>query len=184
MNRWLLLFFFLPVLAFAAIPTWKVIPDQSSIKFTATQNNAPVSGTFKTFSADIHFDPEQLNGSSVKVTVDMDSMVTAYADVAATLKTPEWFDVKQFPHAVFQATQFKKIGEKTYQAEGTLTIRDKTLPVVLPFTLESFSKTSATVIGNMILKRTQFNVGSGEWAKTTEIKDDVKVEFKVVASAG
>jgi len=184
MKRWLLLFLFLPVLTFAAVPAWKVIPDQSFIKFTATQNNAPVSGTFKTFSADIHFDPTQLNASSVKVTINIDSLSTSYSDVATALKTAEWFDVKQFPRAVFQATQFTKIGDNIYRADGTLTIRDKTLPIALPFILERYSKTAAEATGKITIKRTQFNVGSGQWASTKEVKDDVQIELKIVASAG
>ena len=50
-----------PTLTHATTPKWNIIPGDSTISFTATQNNAPVMGQFKDFSGDIAFDPTQLN---------------------------------------------------------------------------------------------------------------------------
>lgn len=177
-----LVLFIFPILAKAAAPAWQMVPKDSTITFTATQNNSPVSGVFKTFSSEINFDPSALDSSSVKITVDTGSVSTSYKEVGETLKAPEWFDVKIFPQAIFTANHFTKTGDKTYKAEGTLTIRDKTVPVVLTFNLEEYSATKARVKGETSLKRTQFGVGSGDWAKTDEVKDDVKVEFTLVAT--
>ncbi len=166
-----------PMISIAAIPAWEIKPKESSISFTATQNNAPVSGKFTTFSGLIHFDPNELSTSDVTITIDMNSVSTPYAEVAKTLKTAEWFNIATFPNAVFKANKFTKTGDKTYQAQGSLTIRDKTVPVVLTFTLENYSKTQALVKGSTDLKRLAFNVGQGEWSKTDAVKDEVKVDF-------
>jgi len=175
--------FFMTVLTYAAVPNWKIVPNESSISFTATQNNAPMSGSFKTFSGDIHFDPAQLADSHVKINIALDSVTTSYKEVGDTLKTADWFDISAFPQAVFTADKFKKISDKTFEADGTLTLRDKTVPVVLHFVLEDYSSTHARAKGTVVLKRTAFGVGQGDWAKTDEIKDEVKVEFVVVATA-
>lgn len=177
------LIFCLCAAAGAAPTMWKIIPDGSSIKFTATQNGAPVSGDFKTFSGEINFDPDQLDKSNVQITIDIASVSAAYKEVTDTLKTADWFDVTAFPKAVFKADHFTKTDNNTYQATGTLTIRDKTQPVVLTFTLPEYSKTKALAKGETTLKRSTFGVGKGEWAKTDEIKDEVKVEFVLAASA-
>lgn len=169
--------FFISSVVFAELPAWQIVPAESSITFTATQNNAPVSGKFKTFTGDIHFDPTQLGASQVSITVDIASVSTSYAEVQDALKTPAWFNVKVFPQAVFKANSFTKTGDKTYEAKGTLTIRDKTQPVVLTFSLDDYSATNANVKGSTTLKRTQFGVGQGEWAATDGVKDDVKVDF-------
>lgn len=177
----LLLILLTPAFAFAAVPTWEIVPNQSSITFTATQNGAPVTGQFKKFTGEIHFDVNQLNTSNVKITIDMNSVNVGYGEVASTLKTPDWFNVKAFPQAVFQADKFIKTGEDTYQAMGTLTIRDKTIPVTLNFSGKEDDQHIAHLKGSTMLKRTAFGVGQGDWAKTDNIKDDVKVEFILTA---
>lgn len=172
-----LITFLLPTLATAAATTWTIVSADSKITFTATQNNAPVSGIFKTFTGTINFDPAQLASSNVHIVVDMNSVITSYNEVENNLKTADWFNVKIFPQAVFTANNFTKIANNTYQAKGNLTIRDKTLPIVLTFVLDQYSNTKAHATGSTTLKRTAFGVGQGDWASTDEIKDDVKVDF-------
>ena len=75
-----------------------------------------------------------------------------------------------------------KTGDKTYKAEGTLTIRDKTQPVTLTFKEEENTVSKGRIKGSTTLKRTDFGVGQGEWADTKAIKDEVLVEFEVTAT--
>lgn len=172
----------LPMLAMADLPKWQIIPDKSSITFTATQNNAPVTGQFKTFTGEINFDTEQLSNSNVTITVDIGSVTTSYAEIAETLKKPDWFDVKIFPKATFKATSFSKMGEHSYQANGTLTLRDKSAPLTLTFDLKPITKTTSVATGETTLQRTAFGIGKGEWANTDSVKDEVKVNFTLTAT--
>jgi polyisoprenoid-binding protein YceI len=169
-------------LMLAAVPTWKMVPADSSISFIATQNDAPVKGQFKKFEGDIAFDPSQLNESHVNISVTLSSVTTSYDEVVKALQSPDWFNPKVFPKAEFKSTSFTKTGDKTYQANGILTIRDKTIPVVLIFTLKEYTDTKASVVGSTNLKRTDFGVGQGEWAKTDGVKDEVKVDFTINAT--
>lgn len=173
--------FIWPVFSFADIPTWQILPQQSSLTFIATQNGAPAAGKFTDFTGDIIFDPAQLKASHIRIVVNMASVATDYADVANTLKTSDWFNSSIFPQAIFTASNFTKTADKTFKANGNLTIRDKTLPVVLDFTLDEFSQTKARAKGSVVLKRLLFGVGQGEWQKTDNIKDEVQVEFIVNA---
>lgn len=182
MKKLLFALLLLPIMVFAAAPAWNIVPNESSISFTATQNGAPVTGQFKKFTGEVNFDPAQLKEDKVKIIVDMNSVAVSYAQITDTLKTPDWFNVKVFPQAIFKTNKFTKTGDKTYQADGTLTIRDKTIPIKLDFTLEEYAKDKARVKGSTVLKRTQFGIGQGEWAKTDNVKDDVKVEFTLVAN--
>src|SRR5262245_57300982 len=88
---------FVPLITVAAVPSWQIVPDKSSLTFTGVQNDAPVSGKFKKFTGDIKFDPAQLNASSVKIVVDTNSVFTSYSDLVDALKTADWFNVKLFP---------------------------------------------------------------------------------------
>jgi len=162
-------------------PVWKIVPERSKLTFIATQNGAPVKGEFKKFTGEIHFDLNQLKDSSVKIVVDMGSLSSSYEDLTTTLKTPDWFDMKMFPQAIFTAAQFVKTGDNQYDANGTLTIRDKSQPVTLHFTATQSSASNAMVSGYTTVKRTVFGVGQGEWSSVNEIKDDVRVDFVVSA---
>lgn len=168
---------------FAAQPqAWKIVPEQSKLTFTATQNNAPISGEFKTFTGDIHFDPAQLASSNVRIVVDMTSVDVSYKEALDALKGADWFNVKLFPQAIFKASNFTKTGDNTYQANGTLTIRDKSSPITLTFIIDEYTKTGARAHGSTMLKRAVFGVGQGEWAKTDVVKDDVEVKFTLTGS--
>ena len=176
-----ILILLLPLFANAAVPVWQIVPNESSITFTGIQNDAPASGKFKKFTGTINFDPDQLNESKVRIVIDMNSVSTSYSDFTSTLITDDWFNVKLFPEAIFEATQFKKIGDNQYQTTGTLTIRDKTVPVILSFESKELSKTKAFVNGSTTLKRTLFGIGQGEWADTDAVKDNVQVNFDITA---
>ncbi|KTC84849.1 putative YceI-like family protein [Legionella brunensis] len=111
----------------------------------------------------------------------MTSLSSSYSDLKDTLLTTDWFNVQLFPTAEFKATNFNKTGDNSYEANGVLTIRDKSAPVKLIFTAQETSSDTALVVGETTLKRSTFGVGQGEWASTEEIKDEVKVNFKIVA---
>lgn len=180
LKKWLFtLLVLLPVVSIAAVPSWKIVPNESSLTFTATQNGAPVTGTFKNFSGEINFDINRLNDSNVKIIVDVSSITDPYNQLSDTLKAPEWFNIKIFPRAIFQSNGFVKTGDKTFQVKGTLTIRDKTLPITLTFTQEEYTSTKARMKGSTTIKRTAFGVGQGEWADTKTVMDDVQVDFTV-----
>lgn len=171
----------IPLKSIAVVPSWEIVQNKSSLAFTGTQNGAPVSGEFKRFTGEIHFDPEQLNASSVKIVVDVGSIADPYNQLVDTLKDTDWFNTKVFPQAVFKSNHFIKKGDKLYQADGTLTIRNKTLPVTLDFTQEEYTPNKARIKGSTTIKRTAFGVGQGEWADTKTIKDDVRIQFSITA---
>ncbi len=166
-----------PSLCFASV--WKIVPDKSSITFTATQNNAPVSGSFKSFEGVIGFNPKELDGSQVSVAVNINSVTTTYAELTTTLLGPDWFNVKQYPQAQFKADKITKVKDNQYEVQGDLTIRDKTVKITVPFEVKQYSDSSAVFVGHVSLKRLLFGVGQGDWAKTDQVKDEVDVNFTI-----
>lgn len=148
----------LPLELKAAVQKWEILKDKSNVTFTATQNNSPVTGEFKAISGEINFDANQLSLSNVNIIIDMNSVTTSYAEIATTLKTPEWFDVKTYPKATFKATSFNKVGENSYQATGLLTLRNKSSTITLPFELKQITPI------------------------TTEAKGEVEINFTLTAT--
>jgi len=172
---------FFTTIVLADVPQWQIVQKESSLSFTATQNNAPTIGKFNDFSGDIFFDPNQLKESHVHIVVDMTSVSTSYTEIADTLKSADWFNIASYPQAVFTASDFIKTGDKSYRANGKLMIRGKNEPIVMDFKLDEYTEKTAKVEGSVILKRLAFGIGQGEWQKTNNIKDEVKVSFVVNA---
>lgn len=172
----------LGTLAATAAPSyWQIVPAESQLTFTATQNGAAVTGSFKNFTGTIYVDPNDVTVGNIDIQVDINSLIVSYADLQKTLLSPEWFNPAKFPKAEFKSSEFKKTGNNTYEAKGTLSIRDKSQPVVLSFTAAPLNAERNEVTGSAMIRRNDFGVGQGEWASTNDIKNEVTIKFKVVA---
>ena len=70
------------------------------------------------------------------------------------------------------------MGGGKFQVDGTLTINGSAQKVSLPVTLTQ-SGTTTTAAGTLALKRLAFKIGDGDWADTSMVADEVKVDFKL-----
>lgn len=169
-----------PLISLAIPPTWKLAPESSTLEFIATQNNAPVKGTFKHLESNIQFSPTELSQSHIQFEVYTDSITMGLQELAELLKTKEWLSSPLFPKAVFTSKTITKQDNEHFVTEGELQIKGKTLPVQIKFTLVEYTPNQAHVKGTMILHRTDFSLGEGEWASTTEIQDNVTIQFNLL----
>jgi len=154
--------------AVAAPSTWVVDPG-SKLTFQGAMNGQAFNGTFKRWSAQIVFDPKALAASKAVVTVNVASGVTGDADRDQALPTDDWLAASKFAQAAFATRDFRDLGGGKYVADGDLTIRGVKRPVTLPFTLVINGDT-ARMNGAIVLNRTAFGVGQGQW-KTGEVVD-------------
>jgi polyisoprenoid-binding protein YceI len=181
------LLFALPLLAVmsATLPAqaanWTVDPAKSHLSFSGSQTGAPFQGSFGKWTAEIAFDPAHPEAAHAKVTIDLASAKTGDTQRDTALPQPEWFDVKAFPRASFEATGFIAKGGDAYETPGKLTIRDVSKEIVLPFTL-TIAGNSATAKGHLTLLRTNFGVGQGEWSSNEWVAFEVGVDFDLVAT--
>lgn len=173
------------VAAVAAFPAsakeWTVDPAQSRLGFEASFAGAPFSGTFKQWTAAITFDPADLAGASVVVTVDMTSADTGDSERDTNLASGDWFASERFPTARFEAQSFAETAPGQYAATGTLTIRDVTQPLTLPFSL-TISAGTAKAEGAVQILRNAYGVGQGQWSVATPVPHEVNVTFSLVAN--
>jgi polyisoprenoid-binding protein YceI len=168
--------------AWAEAPAYSMIKEKSFLKFVAIQNNAPVEGKFDNFTADIHFNSSKPEEGSIAVEVAVGSLVSGNEEVAKNLKLPEWLSIEMFPKAVFKSKTISRMPmSNNYYADGDLTLRGKTVPVVLNFQLEEHDNGRTIATGFVTLHRKDFGVGQGQWASDDVVKDEVRVEFRIVA---
>lgn len=165
----------------AAAPGWVVDHSQSRLGFDAVANGQAFSGKFGKWDAVILFDPDQLEKSSAQVTIDMNSPDSGDPTRDTTLPEEEWFSTTLFPHATFRTDTIRAGDEAgSYVADGTLTIRNVSKQVSLPFTL-AIEDDIAKMQGSLTINRTDFGVGQGAWVSPNSVAFEVKVNVEVTA---
>jgi cytochrome b561/polyisoprenoid-binding protein YceI len=166
----------------AAVTNWIVDKSATTIAFATTFSGEAINGGFGTYTANIAFDPERLEDSHVRVTIDLASVNSSDADRDGTLKSDAFFNVAVTPKAVYEASSFTKTDATHFIARGRLTMHGATKPLNLPFTLNIDSGV-AIMSGAVDLDRTAFGVGSGDWAKTDSVPARVTVKINLKANA-
>lgn len=89
-------------------------------------------GRFQDFDASLNFDPENIENSSVEVIVNTASIDVNLPEFEEDLRGGSWFDVENFPQAVFRTTNFvEQVDEDTFIFAGDLTLTGNTAPLNL-----------------------------------------------------
>ena len=161
-----------------SVTEWRIDANRSKLGFVAFYDNIPFNATFKKFSARIFFDATALDRSSFEATVDIRSVDSDSPDRDEGMLEKAWFDTGQYPMATFTTSSFKTGGNSNqFRADGRLTIKGTAQEVTLPFTWDVIDKTKQTarLSGELPLRRTDFSIGSGEWATDDTIGFNVKV---------
>ncbi len=166
--------------AWAAPSQWTVDKAASKLGFRSTFAAQPVEGTFRRWDAQISFDPKALAASKAVVSVDMVSAATGDSGRDQALPTRDWFDAARFPRATFTTTSFKDLGGGRYQAQGVLSLRGVSRAVTLPFTL-AIAGDLAKMTGVLIVNRSLFGVGQGQFKSAETIPTDVTVNVALTA---
>ena len=118
-------------LAMAQTSTW--VPDKahSEVDFSILHLGlSKVHGRFGSIGGSIVMDDADVSKYTVNVTIDVSSVDTGVAQRDNDLKSPNFFDVAQFPTATFVSTSVTKSGGGLTVA-GNLTLHGVTKPVTL-----------------------------------------------------
>lgn len=150
----------------------------SSLVFAGSYQGEVFTGRFPDFSTRLTFDPAQLAGSRLDVTIPLASATTANADYDTQLRGPAFFDAGTFTRARYSATRFRALGGNRYAADGTLSLRGLSRPVTLTFTWTPGAR--PVLDGKASVKRLDFGVGGGDWADTGLIANAIAISAKVM----
>ncbi len=150
----------------------------SSLTFATQYEGEVFSGKLPNFATKLSFDPAQLATSKLDVIIPLAGVTTANTDRDDALKGGDFFAIGKFPQARYTATKFRSLGANQYAADGTLSLRGVTRPVVLTFTWTPGAQ--PVLNGKATVKRLDFGVGGGDWADTALIPNEVAVSTKVV----
>jgi polyisoprenoid-binding protein YceI len=158
-----------------------VQPARSQLTFTYKQMGVPVQGKFGKFATQLAFDPAQPAAARITVQIDTTRIDAGSTEASDEIVGKAWFNSKAFPVATFTASNFQALGGGRFQAPGQLTLKGKTRPITLPFTLKA-DASGGSFSGSFILRRSDFQIGEGEWATFDIVSNDVVVQFQLLAT--
>jgi polyisoprenoid-binding protein YceI len=152
---------------------WRPADSSEPVRFTASQSGAPIVGAFGIYRGKICL-PSQTDKGSASVEVETASIDMGPEEFNAQMRGPLFFYSAQWPTASFTADQVEAAGGNSYRFSGTLTIRDISRPLtsVIKLTPEG-DHLRAT--GEIRLSRLEFDIGTGEWADTRWVGDEVTI---------
>jgi polyisoprenoid-binding protein YceI len=117
---------------FAATSTWKLDPQHSSAQFSVRHMAiSTVRGAFSKVTGTVSLDDQDMNKSSVDVSIDASTVDTREPARDKDLRSDHFFDVEHFPTMTFKSTKVEQVSAGKLKVTGNLTIRGVTKEVVL-----------------------------------------------------
>ncbi|MGX9354113.1 cytochrome b/b6 domain-containing protein [Roseobacteraceae bacterium S113] len=162
----------------AVASDWAV--QDGTLAITVRQLGSEVTGSFADWTAAITFDPDVENGPAGTVEVQVAIASLTLGSVTGQALGPDYFDAERVPTASLSADIIRTDG--AYALTGDLTLKDATLPITLPFTLELTDGT-ARAEGQLALDRREFGIGLSQSDDGT-LGFEVMVDVSLVAVEG
>ena len=148
-----------------------------------------VRGHFDEFEGAAHVDTANPAASSVTVTINAASVTTGNEQRDGHLKTPDFFDVENYPQITFVSTDVERDGSE-WAITGDLTINGVTKSVTVPFeetgsAKDPFGNTRVGFEGGITLDRTDWNLKFNASLETggVLVSEKVKLELDISAIA-
>ncbi|MCG2578014.1 YceI family protein [Dechloromonas sp. XY25] len=160
----------------------QVQPDKSAINFVYKQMGVAVDGKFKKFASQLTFDPAKPTAAKATFDVDLASVDTGAVEGDQEVAGKPWFNTKAFPTAKFVSGTVKPLGGNKYEVAGQLSIKGKTQDVVVPATFTAQGNTGV-FDGSFTIRRADFSIGEGSWAKFDIVANDVLIKFRITATS-
>ena len=153
---------------------WDMDAAHSNLSFTNSYQGVEYTGQFRRFSAVIDYDPNDLAHAKFDVSIDITSLDTRNSERDQAALGTNFFDTTKFPKAHFVTSAFRKTADGKVVAEGVLTLRGVSKPVVLAVSFKPGGNTATLDVAAQ-LKRLDFGVGTGQWADPSMIGNGVTV---------
>jgi polyisoprenoid-binding protein YceI len=152
------------------------VAGESGITFSIRNFGFKTGGILAAPEGDILFNPDDLSKSSFHMTIKSESINTDNSSRDEHLKEEDYFDVKNYPLIRYVSTSVKAGGKKgAYETTGTLTIKNKSKEISMPFTAEK-NGNGWLFSGSFKMNRRDFGIGG-----SSTISNELTVNVKVLA---
>ena len=152
-----------------------VVPEKSAITFSYKQMGVAMDGKFKKFSAQVSLDTAKLDKAKGSIDIDLASIDTGSSEADQEVVGKSWFNVAAHPKASFVLKGLKATGANQYEATGQLSIKGQTRELHAPLKLSP----QGALTGSFVLKRGDYGIGEGMWAKFDVVANEITVNFNL-----
>lgn len=171
---------FLLVATGAFAQEWNMDKAHSQVMFVIEHMGInEITGTFSTVSSKLTASKDDFSDAAIEFTADVNSINTGNEQRNTHLKSDAFFNAAQYGTLTFKSTSFKKVGDKTYQVTGDLTLHGVTKSVTLDAVYNGSivnPQSKKTIAGFKVtgtIKRTDFAIGAN--FPTNMLGDDVRL---------
>ena len=165
---------------------WKLDKNHTSVTFTVKHFFTNVNGNFTDYDGSFYFDPDKPSASKFTFSIPVSSINTNNKKRDADLVSDNFFNAEKYPEIKFVSAKFEKKSATEFIVHGDLLIKDITKKVAIPFEItgqmEHPMREGTKLIGlsfNTSLNRTDYKVGTGNWATTLVVGDNVDIEINM-----
>jgi polyisoprenoid-binding protein YceI len=112
---------------------WVLDPTHSEVQFKVRHLMITnVTGQFNEYTVDVQTEDEDFMTADAGFTAQIDSVTTGNEQRDQHLKSPDFFDLANYPQLKFKATRYEEVDhDGSYEIYGDLTIRNITKPAKL-----------------------------------------------------
>lgn len=164
---------------------YTVLKDESHIYFAGEHAGNPFKGEFEQWQADITFDPDNLSDSHIELIFDLSGAKTGNKMYDGTLPKSDWFDVDQYPQAVFKSTSIIKAsdGEQggAYTIAGELTLKGEKHTITFSSVIDGLKSDNVTATGGFGVDRITYHIGEGSDPDAKWVSRDINIDFELKA---
>jgi polyisoprenoid-binding protein YceI len=153
--------------ATAGFAQWQF--QSGSVEFSIKNAGLSVEGKFTQLQANISFNPENPEKSTIEATVNSESINTGINLRDKHLKKEEYFDVVKFPKINLKLKSLTGNLKSGFEGKFQLTMKGVTKEISIPVKFESNGKLS----GIFSIDRGDFKVGGNSWT----MGDNVKIQL-------
>lgn len=158
--------------AHAPPPGWTVLPG-GTLNFSVGYGEAPATGGFYRWTANIVMDPDRPETADIRVEIDLASVTMGDPTQQEMVGGDDFLGVAAHPKAVFRA-KGATADKGGYGASGTLTLKGVSGSQSIRFVLTGAGQ-KRHVSGTAVIKRSVFGVGTGDNA--AGLDPDVAIKF-------
>ncbi len=175
----------------AVARTWEVDKAHSNFYFTVDHIFSKVMGHFNEYSAEVVFDPANLEASYFYFEIKAESVDTNIAKRDKHLQSPDFFDAAKFPLLTFRSKSIADKGNGKYDVAGIFTVKGEEYELLLPLRLVGVKEHPAVkgkdVIGfngSVSIDRLAYKVGTGKFYDLGVVGKTVDILVSIEALSG
>ncbi len=141
---------------------------RSAISFKIKNLGINTGGSLGGLKATVKFDPANLVASTIEAAVDVSTINTDNSTRDEHLRSDNFFDVTRYPTISLKSISIKHKSGNNYAGQFNLTIKDKTKPVQIPFSLTDKGN-SLAFSGTFKINRLDYGVGTNSLTLSDEV---------------